>query len=487
MLSQLFINQSLAQRYWAAVSFIIVVFVVLGLLAINSLKTIAGSTNNLYNHPYTVSNAVRNIKYRITAINSEMKSIALSQNEESILTHIAIISEHEKSALKSFELIYQRFLGDLADVKLAENIFIEWRSNRENVINLVRRNNYKLVKSDVFAHNDSSMLHIEKSVDGLLNYANNKALVFLTAADEKRDQMITYFMLVIGLLSVAMILFAKYSIRNLAPPIKNISLALDQLAQGKLDFNWRKSKRGAEIGQIENSVYALKNATLQMSNHAQNISKGNYDIKIEDRSNNDVLSHSMAAMAKYLKETAYINNGLTGLNDAVRGDQLLNDLAHNILQFLCQYTKTQLGCFYIVKQKKINAIASYAFPFGETVNTDFDIGEGLVGEAALQKQTLSHKNMDENYLKIESALGVIPLNNTSVIPILWDDEVLLLIELGRTDELQDQQHKLIKVASLTIAAIVNTAMSRDHELMLLNVEKTDNKRKFNDNDSIRPN
>ena len=75
-------------------------------------------------------------------------------------------------------------------------------------------------------------------------------------------------------------------------------------------------------------------------------------------------------------------------------------------------------------------IASYAYKERKHVGNRFRLGEGLVGQAALEKKPILLTNVPDDYIQITSGLGEAPPRNIIVLPILFEGEVKAVVELA---------------------------------------------------------
>src|SRR5438876_7414303 len=78
----------------------------------------------------------------------------------------------------------------------------------------------------------------------------------------------------------------------------------------------------------------------------------------------------------------------------------------------------------------LKLIASYAYKERKHVGNRFHLGEGLVGQAALEKKSILLTNVPEDYIRITSGLGEAPPRNIIVLPILFEGDVKAVIELA---------------------------------------------------------
>src|SRR3712207_4408596 len=81
-------------------------------------------------------------------------------------------------------------------------------------------------------------------------------------------------------------------------------------------------------------------------------------------------------------------------------------------------------------QLALRLIASYAYRTRKHVSPRFHLGEGLVGQAALEKAPILLQNVPDDYIQITSGLGEAPPRNIIVLPILFEGEVKGVVELA---------------------------------------------------------
>ena len=74
--------------------------------------------------------------------------------------------------------------------------------------------------------------------------------------------------------------------------------------------------------------------------------------------------------------------------------------------------------------------SSYAYRERKSVANRFRLGEGLVGQCALEKKTILLTNAPPDYIQISSGLGEATPLNIIVLPVLFEGEVKAVIELA---------------------------------------------------------
>src|ERR1700740_276611 len=78
----------------------------------------------------------------------------------------------------------------------------------------------------------------------------------------------------------------------------------------------------------------------------------------------------------------------------------------------------------------LQLLASYAYRERKTVANRFALGEGLVGQCALEKERILLTSAPQDYIRITSGLGeAVPLN-LIVLPVVFEGQVKAVIELA---------------------------------------------------------
>ncbi|HEX2780985.1 MAG TPA: response regulator, partial [Gemmatimonadaceae bacterium] len=118
----------------------------------------------------------------------------------------------------------------------------------------------------------------------------------------------------------------------------------------------------------------------------------------------------------------------------MQGQKDLESVSRLIMSELTPLVSAHHGAFFIMDNEAgapvLKLIASYAYRSRKHVANRFYLGEGLVGQAALEKQAILLTNVPDDYIQIMSGLGEAPPRNIIVLPILFEGEVKAVIELA---------------------------------------------------------
>ncbi len=180
------------------------------------------------------------------------------------------------------------------------------------------------------------------------------------------------------------------------------------------------------------------------------------------------MQHSLQETNKKAHLEDWFQEGTSQLNELIRGEQSVADLSRHSIRFLCEYLGAFVGAFYVVDDNKtIHLKGSYAFQQRKSFANTFKEGEGIVGQVVLEQQALFIHDVPEDYMPIGSGLGYSKPNVLSIIPLIWNNQVLAVIEIGSALALDSNQQKLIASLSSAICVALNSSVSRENMNALL--------------------
>jgi CheY-like chemotaxis protein/signal transduction histidine kinase/HAMP domain-containing protein len=160
-----------------------------------------------------------------------------------------------------------------------------------------------------------------------------------------------------------------------------------------------------------------------------------------------------------LEAQIWQTTGQAQLSDKMRGEQATSTLANNVIQQLCRYLDAQIGALYIAEEDTLNLVGSYAYASRNPVK-QFNVGEGLVGQAALEKQPIEVTNVPDDYIIVSSGLGEIVPRHIMLCPFMYEDQVVGVVEMGTLAEFTPTQMKFLQNALTNIGITFNTAQAR---------------------------
>ena len=165
-------------------------------------------------------------------------------------------------------------------------------------------------------------------------------------------------------------------------------------------------------------------------------------ITVQAQGELDELKKNINQMIANLKNTTeanaeqdWLKTNLAKFSRMMQGQKDLDTVARLIMSELTPLVQARQGGFFIMQQENgsgnaLRLIASYAYKERKHLNNVWHMGEGLVGQAAVEKKPILLTNVPPDYIAITSGLGEAPPRNIIVLPILFEGEVKAVVELA---------------------------------------------------------
>jgi signal transduction histidine kinase/DNA-binding response OmpR family regulator/CHASE3 domain sensor protein len=157
---------------------------------------------------------------------------------------------------------------------------------------------------------------------------------------------------------------------------------------------------------------------------------------------------------------AWLQAGRLELAAVMAGDQETGQLGANILAFLARFLDAQAGALFVNTTSFFQRAGTYGLPAGQNVVERFLPGEGLLGQAAVEKRTLLVRDVPDGYLVAGSALGQDKPRYLVMSPGVADDEVNAVIELGFFRAVDNDALTLLQQAAPDIGIAIQSAIYR---------------------------
>src|SRR5687767_13289102 len=250
----------------------------------------------------------------------------------------------------------------------------------------------------------------------------------------------------------------------------------------------------------ENVNQLAENLTTQVRNIADvasAVTKGDLTqmIRVEAKGEVEELKDTINQMIANLKQTTlrnqeqdWLKSNLAKFTQMLQGQKDLNTVTRRILSELTQVVNAQKGMFYMLEQdenqrnQKLKLIAAYAYGDETKTQKEFALGEGLVGQCAVEKERILLTNVPKNYIKISSGLGKAAPVNLIVLPVLFEKEIKAVIELASFDTFSETHLDFLSQLTESIGIVLNTieANTRTESLLVQSQSLTDELRRTNE-------
>ena len=174
---------------------------------------------------------------------------------------------------------------------------------------------------------------------------------------------------------------------------------------------------------------------------------------------------NLAETTRRNQDQDWLKGNLARISGLMQGKRDLRAVAELIMAELTPVVAAQQGAFYLREGDSLRMLAGYglltetAGPDGIPVPIRFRIGEGLVGQAAVQRTPILVDRVPAGYLPISTGLGSSAPASLIVLPVLFETQLLAVIEFASFNPFTDIRRAFLDQIVETIGVTVNTIMA----------------------------
>ncbi|MFF4825898.1 HAMP domain-containing protein [Streptomyces sp. NPDC001312] len=189
------------------------------------------------------------------------------------------------------------------------------------------------------------------------------------------------------------------------------------------------------------------------------------------------LKDNINSMVESLRETTranqeqdWLKSNLARITSLMQGHRDLPVVAELIMDELTPLVSAQYGAFYLAEDgergPELRLVGSYGRPDDDRP-TRFSFGRSLVGQAARSRRTITVGELPAGYVTISSGLGQAVPTALILLPILFEDQVLGVIELASVTAFTPVHRDFLEQLREALGVNVNTivANARTDELL----------------------
>src|SRR5919202_300823 len=183
-------------------------------------------------------------------------------------------------------------------------------------------------------------------------------------------------------------------------------------------------------------------------------------------------------MIANLKETTtqnaeqdWLKTNLARISGLMQGQRDLQTVSRMLMSEISPLVGAQHGAFFMVEEQTLRLVASYGYQRRKNLSNEFRFGEGLPGQAALEMQSILVTNAPPDYVRVTSGLGEAVPVNLIVLPILFEEQVLAVIELASLNSFGEVNLSFLDQLSETIGVVLSTIIANNRTEDLLEEQR----------------
>ncbi|MCU0447165.1 MAG: PAS domain S-box protein [Microscillaceae bacterium] len=264
----------------------------------------------------------------------------------------------------------------------------------------------------------------------------------------------------------------------LVNPLKQIAYSAKDVGQGDIGIEIKYDRKD-EIGEVADSLNLIVGSFKQYTDFAENIGQGNFDSVFEVKSEKDTLGYALLRMRNNLKaideednKRNWTNEGFALFSNILRSsDQELDEFAYQIISNLVKYLEANQGGLFLLTEEAgkqyLELKATFAYNKRKYEEKKILVGQGLLGQAVLEKDIIYLDEVPGNYLQITSGLGKATPRSLLIAPLKVNEEVFGAIEIASFNFLDRYQIDFVERLAESIASTISTVKINENTKRLL--------------------
>ena len=246
--------------------------------------------------------------------------------------------------------------------------------------------------------------------------------------------------------------------------LETITKITESIAIGELDVKYKAQGSNDRLG---HAVLQMIKYLKTILNQANAISNEDFSKTIKAKGHSDELGIALGTMTDLLrvnsiknKEEIWFSDGIGEFSDKLTGIDDTIVLAKQAITMASRYVGASSGVLYIFDKDtdELSLISSFAYTQREHLSNKFKLGDGVVGQVALEKEPILLKNIKSEEFEIQSGTTIAKPKEVFTFPIIHDGELFGVAEVMSFEEFTSlQKDYLIRIAVI-FAAVLHTTI-----------------------------
>lgn len=266
------------------------------------------------------------------------------------------------------------------------------------------------------------------------------------------------------------------ALRKMIKALKVKINATEKIAEGDLNTEIVLASDNDKLGEALNKMQLNFKDMVEKANA---FAMGDYASQISPRSKQDelgiALSHMMQQVTdrnEQVEAQNWLKSQVVKMSEISQGASDVVEMAKAVIVELATILQAGHGVFYLRDEDaqdkdEYRLLASYAYVERKNVANRYALGEGIVGQCALEKNSIMLTNVPDDYIKVCSGLGQDKPNTIIALPVVFENKCLAVIELAGFSRFTPIQLEFLHQTMINLGVTINSLIGRKRIVELL--------------------
>lgn len=267
------------------------------------------------------------------------------------------------------------------------------------------------------------------------------------------------------------------SIHNLVQQLREVTGLANKIAKGDLSESVKPRSEKDELAQAINQMIQNFKEIIEQ---ARVIATGDYTINIRQRGEHDELGAALQAMAHNLRQNkqdteaqSWLKDGVNELGQKLSGQLSFRQISQKAVSFIARYIDAGQGVLYIFDpdHETLKLYGTYAFTERNSLSNHYNLGEGIIGQVALEQSPILLKNIQRNEKTITTGTLDEPPLHSFAFPLLFENELQGVVELSSFEPFTEIRKDFLLQAAQMIATYLSSVRQTERIKGLLAISE----------------
>ncbi|UII18944.1 Cache 3/Cache 2 fusion domain-containing protein [Fulvivirga ligni] len=286
----------------------------------------------------------------------------------------------------------------------------------------------------------------------------------------------------LSIILVGFLVLVSIFVRQQVAPLQVINDQLRKVADRK-NVEPLTIDREDEVGTINESLNKVIRGFEGTTEFAKAIGERKFEVEFKALSDEDVLGQALINMRDSLKQAAddydqrnWISQGHNKLNAIIRVNQdSIQNLCKALLPELVSYVNAcQCGVFVqeqegdktYLELKGTYAWGRHRHNTGR-IEVDPDMAHSLIDQVFLEKKYIVMNDLPDGFVNITSGLGEANPNNIIILPLIYNDEVMGVMEIATFNKIDQKIEEFLQQVAESMASTIESLITNAQTKKLL--------------------
>jgi len=374
-----------------------------------------------------------------------------------------------------------------------QEIFNFIKNNKEESVSIILTNkevaSYELLKEKLKEIDRYNQVEFAEKYEKLNRSFNSHVLISI---------IITIISFLLILLIIIM------SVIDVKKSYSKIKKELKKLGEGEV-FEKNMKIYKSELGQLGLHINKISDNIKRIEEFTTHIEQDDYNYKLEVKGEHDFTGKSLQKLKENLvkakneqeqrkiedQRKSWAREGIAKFGEVMRqSSDNIQTLTDDVIKNIVLYLDAKIGGLFIYDETNIDdrflyLISSFAYDRKKYFSKKIELGNGLIGAAAIDKTTIYLEDIPKDYIEIESGLGDASPKSLLIVPLKTERGLLGVLEIASFKHIEKFEREFLEELAETIASTLETVKINARTIELLKESEKNSKELANRENELR--